>query len=212
MGGLTKIEQRLMNKPFEAGERVTFELNAIYQRDDMGTSDTRDDTYAGTTLANPNIVEATILAIPSNFTIKALLITFPVNITQDIWSAAAPAYQVKNLNVSFPAASGDQWVDLSDETRIKILLRDDQDPYFPAGTYEFEFPVALPHQDSYPKQYENIWAISVCDSVLCNEPDGYGTLVTFVQFGFTLFGNLRREVISVATRLGIALCVLFVLS
>ena len=30
----------------------------------------------------------------SDYRIKALLVTFPVNITQDIWSAASPAYEV----------------------------------------------------------------------------------------------------------------------
>lgn len=124
----------------------------------------------------------------SDYRIKALLVTFPVNITQDIWSAASPAYEVKNINKTFPAASGDQWVDLSDDTRIKILVRDDDDPFFPAGDYPFEFPVALPAAESYPKQYDNIWQISVCDSTLCMEPGGYGTLVTFVVDGFQLYG------------------------
>ena len=29
------------------------------------------------------------------------------------------------------------------------------------GDYPFEFPVALPAAESYPKQYDNIWQISV---------------------------------------------------
>jgi hypothetical protein len=134
----------------------------------------------------------------SDYRIKALLITFPTNITQDIWSAASPAYEVKNINKTFPAASGDQWVDLSDDTRIKILVRDDDDPFFPRGDYPFEFPVALPAAESYPKEFDNIWQISVCDSTLCMEPGGYGTLVTFVVDGFQLYGIPKNLLDSLA--------------
>ena len=60
----------------------------------------------------------------SDYRIKALLITFPVNITQDIWSAASPAYEVKNINKTFPAASGDQWVDLSPGRQLSVPFRE----------------------------------------------------------------------------------------
>lgn len=147
----------------------------------------------------------------SDFTIAAILITFPENITQDIWAAAYPAYEVKNLNTSFPAASGDQWVDLSDSRRLKIMLRDDGPAWFPAGNYEWSFPVALPEGRFYPRQWQNIWQITICDNPLCTEPDGWGTITTFVLEGFTLFEDVEVFQVAGAFR-ALALWMLYVLN
>jgi hypothetical protein len=151
----------------------------------------------------------------SNYSFKAVLITFPENITQDIWSAASPTYEVKNLNASFPAASGDGWLDLSDSSRLKVIVRDDKPAWFPYGNYEWEFPVALPSVENYPNQYQNYWRISVCDSRLCNEPDGYGTMVTFVVAGFQLFDfstELDTDALAPAWLRSFVFVVLFLLS
>jgi hypothetical protein len=70
----------------------------------------------------------------SNFTIRAILVTFPTNFSQDI----PRAHEVENLNENFSAASGEFWVDLKVNTQLKIVLNE-YNPWLSAGVYNGDF-------------------------------------------------------------------------
>jgi len=115
----------------------------------------------------------------SNFTIRAILVTFPTNFSQDI----PRAHEVENLNENFSAASGEFWVDLKVNTQLKIVLNE-FDPWLEAGVYKWRFPVVVPPDYGFPHWSENLWQITICSAVLCSSPDDQYTLVSFVVDGF----------------------------
>jgi len=115
----------------------------------------------------------------SNFTIRAILVTFPTNFSQDI----PRAHEVENLNENFSAASGESWVDLKVNTQLKIVLNE-YNPWLSAGVYKWRFPIVVPPEYGFPHWSENLWQITICKAVLCESPDDQYTLVNFVVDGF----------------------------
>jgi hypothetical protein len=124
----------------------------------------------------------------SNYTIKAILITFPTNFTQDI----PRAFEVENMNKKFPAARGEKWVKLDNPRSLKIILNDNPDdfapgePWLAADTYTFKFEVVVPPSEFFPHWSENLWQITICEHDLCEQPNDQYTLVSFVREGFDL--------------------------
>jgi hypothetical protein len=117
----------------------------------------------------------------SNYSIKAVLITFPTNFTQDI----PRAYEVENMNKQFPAARGEKWVQLDNPRQVKILL-DEFNPWLQADTYMWKFEAVVPPEEFFPHWSENLWQITVCEHDLCERPNDPHTLVSFVKEGFDL--------------------------
>jgi hypothetical protein len=117
----------------------------------------------------------------SNFSIKAILITFPTNFTQDI----PRAFEVENMNKKFPAARGENWVKLDNPRSLKILL-DEFNPYLKKDIYMWRFEAVVPPVEFFPHWSENLWQITVCEHDLCEYPNDEHTLVSFVKEGFDL--------------------------
>jgi len=112
---------------------------------------------------------------------KAIMLTIPKGFQQII----PRVYEVKNLNPLFPAAEGDLWADITNNTRVKIMVDDDLET-IPAGVFKWAFPILVPDNQTYPEQHENIWQITICEKVQCQDPFGTWTITTFVQDGFEL--------------------------
>jgi hypothetical protein len=129
--------------------------------------------------------------LASNYSIKAILITFPTNFTQDI----PRAFEVENLNKKFPAARGDKWVKLDDPHSLKILLDEfnPNDVLMKADMYMWRFEAVVPPEEFFPHWSENLWQITVCKHDLCAFPNDEHTLVSFVQEGFDLRINEEQQ-------------------
>jgi hypothetical protein len=117
----------------------------------------------------------------SNYSMKAVLITFPTNFTQDI----PRAYEVENMNKNFPAARGEKWVKLDNPRQLKILL-DEFSPWLKADMYMWRFEAVVPPVEFFPHWSENLWQITICEHDLCDSPNDQHTLVSFVKEGFDL--------------------------
>merc|ERR1719331_3491313 len=140
----------------------------------------------------------------SNYSIKAILITFPTNFTQDI----PRAFEVENMNKKFPAARGEKWVKLDNPRSLKIIL-DEFSPWLKADMYMWRFEAVVPPVEFFPHWSENLWQITICEHDLCDSPNDDHTLVSFVQEGFDLRKGEGGQVARSADRfLLFTICVL----
>merc|ERR1719379_479051 len=99
--------------------------------------------------------------------LKAVLLNFPEKFIHDVQRPT----EVHNLNPAFRVRAGQDWADTSFTDRLKILMDDsDSTTTVEAGTYTFKFPALVPCCTNAEMPKNNVWYLSLCSDVSCQQP------------------------------------------